>query len=115
MKIGKRINNFIKHNIPRDVNSSSSNIKTLETLVHVAITKERTLLRSVLEFLVIVGAHVGPTSTIKRTKSRIIRLLVKQSLKGSLIFYYFARHMINEKCSSEKRLIPELKRHGCLC
>ena len=56
MKIGKGIDSFIKNDIPRDVNSSYSNIKALKSFVHVTITKEHTLLGSILEFYIIVRA-----------------------------------------------------------
>lgn len=42
MEIRKGINVFIKDNVKGDVNTALRNVETLETFVHVAITKKDT-------------------------------------------------------------------------
>jgi hypothetical protein len=54
-------NIFIKCDIPRDIDTTSSNIKTFKPFVLVTVTKESTLFRSELKFVAVEGTQIGPT------------------------------------------------------
>jgi hypothetical protein len=79
MKRGKRKHILIKNNIPGDVYTAFGWIKTLKTLVRVAIPKKYTFPRSKLKFPIIVGAKVGPAGTTKSSEKCVIRIMTKKA------------------------------------
>jgi len=78
MQLRERKNRFIKNDISRDVNTPGRNIKTLVTLLKVAIAKKGTPFRTELKFVGIMRAKIWPTGTTKNVKPVIIWLLFEE-------------------------------------
>jgi hypothetical protein len=77
VKCRERKDFFIKDYIARNIHPARLNIKALIALVEITITKEGTLFRPELEFMVIVGVEIRPTCTTKGTKRGVVWFLLE--------------------------------------
>jgi hypothetical protein len=77
VKRRERENFFIKDDISRNIYSPGLKIKTLITLVKVAITKEGTLLRTKFMYVAVVRSEIGPTCTTKGAKREVVWFLLE--------------------------------------
>jgi len=77
IKSGKWKNSFIKHNVARNIDPTSSNVQALVSFMHITIAKEGTLLGTKLKFMFIVWSEIRPTCTAKDTKRGIRGGLIK--------------------------------------
>ena len=77
----------------------------------VAISKKSALFGTELKFVLVIGSEVGPTSIPKNPKCGVIGFFMEQSLKRGLKLDNFARKAIDQKGSSNKRLIPKFYGH----
>ena len=83
-EFGKGKNMLIKHNIPRDVDTISENMKTFVSFMKRAITKKNTLLGTKLELTLVIWTEMGPSSTPKHLEKGVVRLFIKENFNGSL-------------------------------
>lgn len=74
-------NNFIKNDIPRDIDPASISIQALVAFMKSAISKH-TRFRAEGKFMGIVWPEIGPTCTTEDLRERIVRLLMKKGFKG---------------------------------
>jgi hypothetical protein len=68
MKIFERENCFIKDNIPRDVNTSTRHLKTLDPFVARTVADKDTLCGAKGKLAFIIGSQVGPAGTTKNSQ-----------------------------------------------
>jgi hypothetical protein len=64
----------LKDDIPRDIDASYEDIEALKTLVLIAIPKKDTLLRSELEFVLVIGTGVRPACAPEDMQRKIVWL-----------------------------------------
>jgi hypothetical protein len=81
MELRERKYGFIKHNIARNVDSTSTGIQTFIPFVRRTIAQEDTL-GSKLEFMSIVRSEMRPTCIAEDFEPCVVRLCTKQLLKG---------------------------------
>jgi hypothetical protein len=95
MESGKGIYILIKNDIPGNVHTPRGHLKTLKPFMPCTVSKEYTLCRSELQLSIIIGAQIGPTSTAKHTKGRIVWRSVKKALKRCFPIESFCREAID--------------------
>jgi hypothetical protein len=78
------------------------------------ITKEDTLFRTELKFVFVIRAKIGPDSTPKGAKERVIWCCFKQDFRGCLVLDELTRQTIDKIDNSKESLIPVFKRHRCM-
>jgi glycine cleavage system pyridoxal-binding protein P len=74
MQLREGIDDLIKDDIPRDIDASYEDIEALKTLVLIAIPKKDTLLRSELEFVLVIGTGVRPARAPEDMQRKIVWL-----------------------------------------
>lgn len=99
MEFFEQKNSLIKDHIPRNINSSLTHIQALKPFMDVDVSKKDTVFGPELKFTSVIGTKVWPTGA---TNHRIIRFLVQESLKRSLIMNNLTRKSIDEICGCYK-------------
>jgi hypothetical protein len=107
---GKSI--LIKDYIPRNINTASSHIQTLDIFVKWAISQKHTVCGSVSELSFVVRTKVWSTGTPKNPKGIIIWFNFEKAFYKSLMVANFTRKKIYKKGGREESFISEFQRHG---
>lgn len=72
-----------------------------------AVTKERTMLGSESELLIVEGLQIRPTGATENAKGHIVRFFLKEKLDWGMEIKNLAWYKIDKACGCEESLIPK--------
>jgi hypothetical protein len=108
MKMCKGKNCFIKHNIPRDIDTPGMRFQTFEPFMKSTISKENTPSGSKRELSCSVWSKIWPTSTAKDAKRCIVWCFFEKKFSGRVEINDLTGKNVNKIRGCEESFIPEL-------